>query len=89
MHENQAEKNNQIDSLAIEVEPTKHVGVEGVLNLRQRDLSKWSNAQHSCVIDKNIDPPELVKNIGEHARHALLRQNVEFLRVKPWVILKI
>ncbi len=66
---------------------TKHVGIESVLDSRERDFSKGSYTPNSSIVYQNIYPTVLVQNTGEHVLYARVGENIQFLQEEPGVLL--
>lgn len=72
----------------INVLPTKDIGVEGVLDRGEGNLSEWANALNTSVVDEHIDFAVLVENGVDHLPHALIRFHIELLQEEPLVVLE-
>lgn len=66
---------------------TKYIGIESVLESRERDLSKGGYTPNSSVVYENINPTVLVQNSGQHVLYTRVGENIQFLEEEPGGVL--
>jgi hypothetical protein len=55
---------------------TKHIGIESVLESRERDLGKGGDTLDSSVVNQHIYPTVLLQNTGQHVLYARVGENM-------------
>jgi len=68
---------------------TEYIGVESVLNGRERNLGEWAHALNTSVVNEHVDATVRLDNSVNHSAHALIGLNIQLFQQKSVVVFQL